>query len=245
MPQFSGRYVAVVGITVLIAGASACTTVQTESENYGTRIAKPDRIIVNDFAYSPDQVRLDSGLSAKVMEAASGESRSEQELDTGREVSIALSNELVKEIRAMGLPAERGSFPVDVPDSVALVRGQFLSINEGNRTERVVIGLGAGRTDVQAQVQLYAVKGSERKLLESLEVDAKSSRAPGMAETMGMGAATGNLAAAAVVGAGGHAAGEEFGANVEDDASRAAKAIAGELKKVFAREGWIEASPAE
>lgn len=35
-----------------------------------------------------------------------------------------------------------------------MVKGQLLSTDEGNRTERVVIGLGAGRTSVQANVQV-------------------------------------------------------------------------------------------
>jgi len=227
-------------LAAFVVCVAGCTTIQTQNDYSGGPIPKPARIIVNDFAYSPDQVKLDSGITAEIAEAASGETRNEQELDVGRKVSIALSDELVKEIEAMGLSAERGSFPEDPNVNVALVRGQFISISEGNRTERVVIGLGAGRTDVEAQVQLYAVRGTDRTLLENMKVNAASGRTPGMAETMGVGAAAGNLAASAVIGAAGHGAGEAFGANVEADASRAAKNIAAQLKQAFARRGWIE-----
>lgn len=73
------------------------------------------------------------------------------------------------------------------------IEGQFLSIDEGNRTKRVVIGLGAGRTDVKTLVQVYDARFGTRRLLEKFDADAKSGRKPGMAEMMAAGVLTHHL----------------------------------------------------
>jgi len=180
-------------------------------------------------------VKLDRGISAEAIAAAKGSSRTEQEVATGRAVAQALSEHLVKELRKLGLDAERGVGSPQQSGNDLAIGGHFLSIDEGNRTSRVVIGLGAGRTDVQAEVQVY----QNGLVIDQLETDAKSGAKPGMAETMGAGAAADRLATSAVVSAGLAGASEAFGANVEADAARTAKKITKELKVFFAREGWI------
>ena len=89
-----------------------------------------------------------------------------------------------------------------VTGNLLAIKGQFISIDEGNRTERVVIGLGLGRTDVKTLIQVYDHNDGARTLCCQFETDAKSGRKPGMAETMGAGAATGNLVTSAAVGGG-------------------------------------------
>ena len=42
------------------------------------------------------------------------------------------------------------------------ITGQLVSIDEGDRTERIVIGLGADRSDVRVRVQVYEVPPSGR-----------------------------------------------------------------------------------
>ena len=167
------------GIAFLIIGmASACasTDVREVSTDISGPLPRPDRVLVYDFAVSPEEVRLDRGLSARAAAAAKGTSRTEQEITTGRKVASALSEHLVKEIRKLGLDAERAAGPVQQENNDLAIGGHFLSIDEGNRTERVVIGLGAGRTDVQAEVLVH----QNGLLVEQLETDAKSGLKPGM-----------------------------------------------------------------
>ena len=54
----------------------------------------------------------------------------------------------------MGLTAERGSTVPAGTQNALLIKGQLVSIDEGNRTVRLIIGLGAGRSDVRAHVQV-------------------------------------------------------------------------------------------
>jgi hypothetical protein len=146
----------------------------------------------------------------------------------------------VKEIQKLGLPAERASGPLP-EDGVkrVVIEGQFLSINEGSRLERVTIGLGAGKSEVRTAVQTIEILPYGSRLLDTFEITAKSGDKPGMAETMGVGAAAGNLAVATAVSAAGAVASEEFGTDVDADARRTADKISKVLASYFESQGWI------
>ena len=75
-------------------------------------------------------------------------------------------------------------------------------------------------------------------MVDEFEIDAKSGRKPGAAETMGVGAAAGTVATAAVVTAATAVGSEAFGADVQADAKRTAGKIANVLTEFFARQGW-------
>jgi Domain of unknown function (DUF4410) len=235
---FMPKAVAIAGLGVL----AACTSTESEVETGGAMLPRPQVVIVDTFAASPAEVSLDEGLSTEIeqaMKAQSGTSRTEQELQAGRQVADALADKLVVEINDMGLRAQRGSAVPAGTQNALLIKGQLVSIDEGNRTERVIIGLGAGRSDVRAQAQVYEVTPAGSRLIDQIEVDGKSGLTPGMAESMGVGGLTGHLLVATAVGAGMHVVSESMGADVVADADRAAKGIAKQLATLFAQEGWI------
>ena len=121
-----------------------------------------------------------------------------------------------------------------------LVTGQFVSVDQGNRTERVTIGLGAGRSDVRVRAQVFDVSPAGRRLVDEIEVDAKSGLAPGMAETMGAGALAGHLVASTLVSGGVQVADKSLGASVTANSDRAAKGIAKQLASFFGQQGWTD-----
>ena len=152
----------------------------------------------------------------------------------------ALANHLVTEIQALGLPARRASGPPP-PTTRSQFKGQFVSIDEGNQTERVVIGLGLGRTDVKTLTQVYDNRNGTNILVNQFGINAESGDKPGAAETMGAGAIAGHLAVSAVVSSGVAVGSEAFSANVDADADRTAKKIAAQFKDLCLTEGWISA----
>ena len=234
---FMSRAVAIAALALF----GACTSAQSQIETAGESLPRPEVVLVDTFAVSPDDVQLDEGLSTEIeqsIRARSGTSRTDQELQAGRQVADAIADKLVVEISDMGLRAQRGSaVPAGVQNAL-LVKGQVVSIDEGNRTERVMVGLGAGRSDVRTQVQVYEVTPAGRRLIDRIEIDAKSGLTPGMAETMGVGALGGHLLVATAVGGGMHVASETLGADVVADADRAAKGIAKQLAALLAKQGW-------
>lgn len=231
---------AVAGLATAFAVAGCAPTQVQSTYQRDAAMPRPAQVLVYDFAVTPQDVQLDRGLSAQVVEMAKGTSRTEQEIQLGHKAARALSNELVERINAMGLPAKRAyGAPSDWVNAL-LIEGQFVSIDEGNRTERAVIGLGAGRSSVQTLVQVYQTRDARLVRLEEFATTAASGYKPGAAETMGMGAAAGTLAVSAAVTAAGTVASEAFGANVEADAERTAKDVAEKLESYFAEQGWIQ-----
>jgi hypothetical protein len=231
------------GISILVLTGCAPTNVAVQSEYYGM-LPQPNRILVYNFAVSPDEVQLDEGVKGLV--EGNQTPKTAEELTVGRKVSDALATHLVKQLRKLGYPADRatGAVPPDVVN-VLLIRGQIYSIDEGNRAERVVVGLGVGRSDVKTFTQIYEMLSTGRRLVEQLQTDAKSGYKPGMAETEGLSAAAGHWAAGLAVGAGINVASEMYGANVEADADRTAKDIAQQLNGVFSSRGWMPTLPPE
>lgn len=237
----AARLMAKGGAAVGLSLLAACTSAQSTMETADAALPPPQVVMVETFAVSPDDVKLDEGLATEIKEAVgsgTATSRTAQEQQVGQQVADAIADKLVVEIRDLGLHAERGSAVPPGTENALLVTGQLASIDEGNRAERVAIGLGAGRSDVRTHVQVYEVTPTGSRLIDQIEVDAKSGLTPGMAETMGAGGLAGHLAVSAVVSGGLHVASERMGADVVADADRAAKGIAKQLSALFAREDW-------
>src|SRR2546427_827141 len=210
------------GSMLLVTVACGPASVQRVSGPSGA-LPRPDRILVYDFAVTPDEVRLDSGLSTQLGQLFGGgqnpgTSRTAEEIKIGHAVANAVANALVKELNQYGLPAERALSAPSAGGRLLMIKGQFVSIDEGNRTERVLIGLGAGRTGVQASVQVYEITPEGMRNVESLQADAKSSYKSGMALMMGAGG---------------------FWDTVNSDGSRLAKNVAKNLGQFFVIQGWI------
>ena len=221
----------------------ACAPTNVQVDYFDTaKLPRPNRILVYDFAASPDEVQLDSGISARVIDLMHGTPRTTQEREVGHQVAAALSKYLVEDINKLGLPAERYSGPVPRENSALMIRGQFVSIDEGNRTERMVIGLGLGRTKVEADAQMVDLTPGSEQTVENFQATAESGAKPGAAETMGVGALTGHLLLSGVASAGIGVASEAFGANVEADARRMADQITKRLSQFFVYQGWIARS---
>jgi hypothetical protein len=228
-------------IVLAIAFGCAPTNVQQDKMS-ATQLARPDHILVYDFAVSPDEVELDKGLSADLMQKYQehkGSSRSAEEIKLGHKVANAVAEELVKKINSYGLFAERAFGLPQGKGKILMVKGQFLSIDEGNRTERVVIGLGAGRTDVQANVQVYEMTAKGMQEVDTLRGTAKGGRKPGMGEMMGIGAIAGHLLASTVISGALSGATEMTSATVEADGKRLAEKIAADLGNFFIDQDWI------
>jgi hypothetical protein len=215
-----------IGLAVLFIVASCGPTKVKTTQEYTGKLPRPDRILVYDFAVSPDEVKHDTGLSAEIVRAVEGKPRTAGELKIGHAVAGALAKELVKEIQGFGLPAQRAAGIPPTSGNILLVQGQFVSVDQGNRTERVVIGFGAGRTDVKANVQVYEITAEGKQKVEQLQADA-------------------NLLTSTVVSGTVSAAGEATWQTVEADARRMAKDVAKELKQFFVAQDWIPAGRAK
>jgi hypothetical protein len=235
-------FAASLGLPLAMIGCAPTETKVTQHYE-GPPLPRPDMIVVRDFAVRAEEVKLDRGVSARVQEAMSGSPVTAQESEIGRRVAAAVSETLVQEIGALGLPVMRARDAGGASGKTLIIDGQLLSVDEGNRTRRNIIGLGAGRSKVEAEVQVsYAGAGGDASRIEALETDAESGRKPGAAETMGAGGIAGRLAESSGLSVGAGAISETLSADVHADGQRMGKAIAQRLAEFFAREGWIRSA---
>jgi Domain of unknown function (DUF4410) len=239
----AGLTLAVVALTAM----AGCARVSTEHVQTTTdRLARPALILVHDYQVSPDEVQLDSALSSRLKRAMKGTPKTEDQLKVDQEVSRTLTTTLVDEIRKLGILAEPAAMasPV-VAGPILSIEGQIVSIDEGNKAKRLVIGLGSGASEVRTLTQVYEVtSGDGHRLIEDFYTTTKSSRKPGVGPFAGAGAAAG-LAASRVAVAGGVGAATALSQTVEADVKHGAKQIVKDLAKLFVEQGWIAQEQAD
>jgi hypothetical protein len=251
-PTRQSRTLGAAGAAMIALALSGCAPshVATTEAYQGAKLPRPDVVVVADFGVASEGVELDRGLGSRAERILEGGSSADEQRRVGRSVANAVSQTLVAELRAAGLPAVRASDPVGATGTTRLVvTGELLSIDQGNRTRRNLIGLGAGESRVASDATVaYAVTEGGSRTLLSFRADAESSRKPGAAETMGVGAASGRLAESAAIAAGTGAAGDAVSDNlsptVQADARRMARGIAEKIEAFAVTEGWIPARPA-
>jgi hypothetical protein len=226
-------------LIALIAVVGCASTEVTDREKYeGKRLARPDRIIVHDFAAAPGD--LPSFSEARGRHAAPSKPRTAEEIATGQKLGAQVAADLVAEIREMGLPAVRSAGqPAAKKGDIALV-GYFESIDEGSRMKRVVIGFGSGTAELKTQVEGYLMTESGMRKLGSGGVESGGGgKSPGVVVPLIVTVATANPIGLAVGGAV-KAQGELSGrTTIEGTAKRTADVIAEELRKAFQKQGWI------
>lgn len=227
----------------LAAAGCSSAHMHTTSTAYTAALPPPTQVIVTDFAITPDQVRLDSGVGARLIRTFGSEPPTAEQLEAAQETRVALSETLVAKLRAYGLPAQRVAAEAVPPPGSLLVQGQFVSVDEGNRTRRTLIGLGAGKSSVSADAQLYYIADpAQPRFLQAFEGSADSGRMPGAAETMGASVAADRVATSAVLTGATHTAGERRRAGYEAEADKLADALAHRIGDYAVSQGWLAAS---
>ena len=230
---------------LLALALAACSTGHvhpTQAVSTGP-LPPPTEVAVFDFAITPDQVKLERGVGAALMQSGSAQSPAERQSQVAQATQAALAETLTTKLQTYGLRAVR-ELPGSVPPPGTLeVRGQILSVDQGNGTRRTVVGLGAGRSSIAADAQLlYVTNPAQPQFLQAFKGTADSGRMPGAAETMGAGAAAQHLATSAAMTAGTHAMNESRRTSDEANADKLATALARQIAAYAAQQGWISAS---
>ena len=213
------------------------------SANAGTQSTMhPDTIYVSTFDADPQQVKLDhGGMLQKLKTQMAGSTDAQKQVADAAQVREQVADEIVHQLRAMGLHAVRTDAPMPADQNVLLVQGSFDTIDAGNRRRRTLIGLGAGKSEVSSSVQLvYQPAGGTPRVVQSFTANADSGKMPGMVETAGVGAAAGTAATAAAAGAGLHGVTETKRAGVSDDGKRLADAVAKQIARFGVEAGWMQ-----
>jgi hypothetical protein len=225
---------------MLLSGCAAASVTNTAQYSTLTQ-ASPQNVYVYTFASNPESVKLDnSGIVHKLSASFSGSSQATQQTQEATEASNTLTDEVVAKLQSMGMHAIRTDAPPPADQNVLIVEGAVGSIDAGNHRRRTLIGLGAGKSDVTAHVQvLYKPAGGMPQLVQTFDANANSGHMPGVAETAGVGAAVGHVATSAAVGGALHVGSDRKSDTVTSDAKKLADSVAKQVAQIGVAQGWM------
>ena len=202
----------------IVMGCASATTQRTGQVVEKNTLPKPPVLLIYDFSVAPD----DAPPSA--------------EIERGRAIAKSFSEDVVEKLEAVGITARRATDSTPVPLHALVVKGQFVTIQEGSRAQRMVIGFGAGSPLLRVEVQLYQMMGNGLQRISEVEGQARGSRMPGMALPGGVAAATGFLVPVFVKG--GLTTVREVRADIQADIDRLAERFAYKTVAFYYRQGW-------
>jgi hypothetical protein len=242
--SFPLKFFMVLGLGLLAAGC-AKTNVKTTNEIGYTGLPRPQQVLIYNFAVSPADVKQNSSVFAKLGQSMEGSNPTAEEIQIGREVADALATELTVKISQMGLNPLRATQNMPITQGSVLVTGHFVNIDEGNRLRRNVIGLGMGKSSLDAAVSVLAPGQGGLEEIIAFDAHADSGSMPGAA-VMGPAGAAAGAGTAAVVATNAAVSGvKSYKSSSAQQAKKMAEKIASELAKYFVQQGWIDPSLAK
>ncbi len=221
----------------LVVGCAGAN-VSNQQRNVATdAIARPERVIVYDFASTHAAVPPDSAIAGLYRQRTTPQTP--EEIALGRSLGAKVSARLVEELNKSGIAATAAATgPVPLPGD-AVIRGEFVTIDKGSRAKRMLIGFGAGSAGLETLVEGYVVTTRGLVPLGSAQIETSGGKKPGMLVPMGAGAAAGNVARSVAISGASNILQEGGSESLEGAAKRTAKEIAKVIVKAYKERGWL------
>ena len=204
------------------------------------KLAKPAQVVVYNMDVPADVVTMDHSVTGRVLEpGVIGHLKHDEKDATPAEVAAHVQAEfttvLMSELKKMPIPAATATYKAgqDEPVGALTVRGEFTKVNLGNKTKRMMIGLGRGASDVKAHVVVSLMTKNGPVVMGDFNLNSESGKKPGAAAGMGVGSAGMAAADVAMSGAADH------GATVESDTARMAKTLSKQIEGMMTAQQWI------
>jgi len=222
-------------LLAVVALAACASTEVTERESYeGPKLPRPGRIIVHDFTANPDEIPAGSALAEHA-----GPRPTAAQLKEIVKLGAEVAKQLSAKLSAAGLPAVQAAGQPAPQLNDIVIRGYFVTVDEGSAAKRVLIGFGSGDAKLMTMVEGYRQTATGLEQLGSGEIRSDGGHIPGLILPAAVLVATANPIGL-VVGGAVKAVGEADGsATIEGSAERTADEIAKELEKAAERQGWI------
>ncbi|MGF6544808.1 DUF4410 domain-containing protein [Paraburkholderia youngii] len=172
------RWMRMVGLaTYVCVSADGCLAADAS--------AAPPVVYVADFDLDAANIAPDSGPGHRARGIVgnlvpAGPLRQQQDPQArAREIVALMAQSLTDDLKKAGVDARRVAPGEPLPHDGWQVRGVFLSVDEGNRLRRAMVGMGAGQSQFQVAVSCDSLAAPELPpLYESVE-EGKSRDMPG------------------------------------------------------------------
>ena len=214
----------------LLLGCAGSDVVEQESNPESLTSSEPEQVIVYDFAGTAADVPQGSAISQAISERTIPQTP--EEIALGKQLGKLVAAELVGELWGRGIPAIRAAVVPIPSNGDVIVLGEFVSVEQGSQMQRVVIGFGAGASEVTTLAEAYVVTPDGWEPLGSATVNAAGGALPGLLVPLGIGSAAG-LAISGV-----SKISTRGAESLEGAAKRTAKELADLIVAGYERRGW-------
>ena len=203
----------------ILVWLSACASVSVDkvSRQDGEKPQAPKTIYVKDFGVPPEVLRVDRG----------GKSLEAFRRSIKKQLTLAIVERANKHLGIDAVAALQGAPPARSP--AWMVTGRFVTVNQGSRALRAIVGLGAGGTKVRTDVVVYDYSGRKPRVILKFETSGGSNAMPGAA--FGLVMPNYYLLAADVVG--------KVGQGLNVDVVRTSRQIVAALSEYMGQEGYL------
>jgi hypothetical protein len=227
------------GLFALFLVTGCASTEVTDQRQFTIgHLPRPGNVLVYDFVATAADLPPDSPLAGQASALAAPQTA--EQIAAGRQAGAQIAEQLVEDIRAMGMPAERAMPGTKIQINDILIRGCILSVDEGSTLKRVTIGFGSGKSTLKAAAEGYQMTPRGLRRLNSGTVNAGGARTPGGEVALVTLLATGNPVGL-IVGSGVRVYNEASGrSKVEGRAKQVARSIADQIKPLFQEQCWID-----
>jgi hypothetical protein len=167
-------------------------TVTSEHDFAAPTTNRPSVIYVADFELPPSIIQHQEGLlsnrqgpAGRVAGRLYGTSSDPE--TRARQLVELMSKSLIKDLSNAGFNTVRLAPSEPLPEQGWLLRGSFSLVQEGNRLQRSMVGLGQGETDIRVLSCLNDLSQGLPRPLYEVATDANSGNKVGAAPTMAFG----------------------------------------------------------
>ncbi|MFA6600017.1 MAG: DUF4410 domain-containing protein [Candidatus Omnitrophota bacterium] len=224
-------------LLLAVFAGCASTEVTSETKYTGPKIARPKRILIDDFTSNLSDVPATSPLRSQL--SAKTAPNSVESGEVGRKLGVQIASDLASEIQGMGLIATRSAKATPPRQGDIVIKGYFMTLDEGSAAQRMGLGFGSGNAELKVRVEGYQMTATGLKYLAGGEASADGAKTPGAAVGIAVAIATANPVGV-IVGSSVKGAGEVTGKDtIEGEGRRIAKLVASKLRQAFERQGWI------
>ena len=204
----------------------------------------PSQIIVFPFATSTADVTLNQSLGARLYANYEGENQTAEHAQFAHATAQNICLQVAGSLTSKGWNALCRPRGTPVTDSNTLIiDGAFTDISQGNRPQRMVIGLGVGASVIDTQVGLYQYSNGNSAQLLTFTTHADGGEMPGVGMTGPAGAPAGG-AAAASIGVNVASSGvENFTSSTAYLTGQSARQIVRQANNYLSQRGWNPTAP--
>jgi hypothetical protein len=224
-------------IVAFVLSSCASTNVTQRQQYQGEKLPRPGRVIIHDFTANPADVPPQSAFAAQ--NAVASTVPTAEQLATTSRLGAEIARQVTAQLRDAGLPAVQAAGQPAPQVNDIVIRGYFVSAEEGSAAKRMLVGFGSGNAELTTAVEGFQMTPQGLRLLGSGQVESGGNKSPGVILPLAVMAATANpigLAVAGTVKVAGEATGSD---TIEGSAKRTADEISEQLIDAADRQGWL------